>query len=37
MGAWCAGYISDAEIERDIKEAALTGDGNVDLTDREAL
>jgi ParB/RepB/Spo0J family partition protein len=37
MGAWCAGYISDAEIERDIKEAALTGDGNFELAEREAL
>ena len=32
MGAWCAGYLSDAEIEEDIEEAALTLAGNADLT-----
>jgi hypothetical protein len=32
MGAWCAGYVSDAEIEKDIEEAALTLAGNADLT-----
>jgi len=37
MGAWCAGYITDAEIRRDIEKAALTGNCNVDVTDREAL
>jgi hypothetical protein len=24
MGAWCAGYISDAELEEDIQAATLT-------------
>ena len=27
VGAWCAGYITNAEIERDIKEAAPSGNG----------
>ena len=28
LGAWCAGYISDAEIEQDIQKATLTSDGD---------
>jgi len=31
MGAWCAGYISDAEIKRDIENAALTDAESVDM------
>jgi hypothetical protein len=28
IGAWCAGYVTDAEIEKDIQESTPTLDGN---------
>ncbi len=33
MGAWCAGYISDAEIVEDIRNAALSNSAVVDVSD----
>jgi ParB/RepB/Spo0J family partition protein len=35
IAAWCAGYVSDAEIERDISRATLTDGGIVDVAGGE--
>ncbi len=37
MGAWCAGYISDAEIEEDIRNSVDASCSDVDVANGEAL